>query len=464
MKNHLNKISLYVSEACNLNCKYCVISKSLKGKKDLQLKKQKESLEKGEYIDHLKTIFEKQKFDPLKITKLELWGEETTLTVNNFLVSFSKLNSYFPNIESIFFSTNAIGNAKTLSTFIKKLDEEVRGPFSLSIQLSCDGFLMEKTRGVSYDTFKENIINLFTQLNEIKLNNLKVEFNVHSVISRILIHELLNSNNVEKHWKSLDDITDLIKSININPNVITPSSASGAFETPVDATVEDGKELALFLRESLNLEKKCRSGFYSAVYGRRYGINLTLNKFNEILEGILNQETLKTINEIGSLHTSCGAMYETLKIRYNGELVFCPNNIHKMELEDLNEEADDYLIRKSLLENNYYNKADDENYDKTFYRHEVLRTSAFYSYFVKNAKLMFYLSRINQIDPIYIHNEKKLLQDALIITFLYTCPDANIQESGSLFGKSVDNIKFYCNGAIQYMEPYFKRIQEMKLF
>lgn len=107
---------------------------------------------------------------------------------------------------------------------------------------------MEKTRGVSYDTFKENIINLFTQLNEIELKNLKVEFNVHSVMSRILIHELLNSNNVENHWKSLDDITDLIKSININPKIITPSSASGAFETPVDATVQEGKELAEFLR------------------------------------------------------------------------------------------------------------------------------------------------------------------------------------------------------------------------
>lgn len=463
MESKLYKISLYVSEACNLNCKYCVISKSLKGKKDLQLKAQKESLEKGEYISHLKKIFEKKKLNTSKITRIELWGEETTLTINNFLVSFPELNNYFPNLNQMFFSTNAIGNAKTLSTFIKNLDEKLRGPFSLSIQLSCDGFLMEKTRGVSYDTFKENIINLFTQLNEIELKNLKVEFNIHSVMSRILIHELLNSNNVENHWKSLDDITDLIKSININPKIITPSSASGAFETPADATVQEGKELAEFLRQSLSLGEKCRSNFYSAVYSRRYGLNLVLNNFDKIINGIHDQEILKEINKIGSLHTSCGAMYEAIKIRYNGEMVFCPNNIHKMNLEDLDKEADDYLIRKSLLENDYYNKATDENYDKTFYRHEILRTSAFYSYFVKNAKLMYYLSRINQIDPTYVYDNEKLLKHALIITVLYTCPDANIQETGSMFGKSVDNIKYYCNGAIQYMEPYFKRIQEMKL-
>lgn len=463
MKNHLNKISLYVSEACNLNCKYCVISKSVKGKKNFELKALRESLEKGEYIQHLKNIFNTNKFDTSKITKLELWGEETTLTINNFLVSFQELNNFFPNLDSIFFSTNAIGNANILSSFIKGLDEKLRSPFTLSIQLSCDGILMEKTRGVSYNTFKTNIINLFTQLNEIELKNLNVEFNLHGVISRILVHELLTTNNIENHWKSLDDMADLIKSLNKNPKITTPNGASSAFETPVDATVEEGKELAEFLRQTLALDKKYRSNFFSAVYSRRYGLKLVLNNFEEIIEGIENQEIMKNINIEGSLHASCGAMYETLKIRYNGDMIFCPNNIHKMTIEDLDTEADDYLIRKSLLENNYYNNATDKNYDKTFYRHEVLRTSGFYSYFVKNAKLMYYLSRINQIDPIYIYDNKKLLRDALIVTTLYSCPDGNIQETGSLFGKSVDNIKYYCNGAIHYMEPYFKRIQEMKL-
>ena len=100
---------LFTSESCNLSCSYCDMAQHINKKCHVtEAKKVKESLINGQYLNTLKTAFNRLEINPKNIEHIEFWGQEPTLTLNEMCEFFPKLYELCPNINNVFFSTNGV--------------------------------------------------------------------------------------------------------------------------------------------------------------------------------------------------------------------------------------------------------------------------------------------------------------------------------------------------------------------
>ena len=140
---------LFTSESCNLQCSYCDMNKHFNNKYHLnEANLVKESMKNGVYLNNLKQIFQRLGIDPSQINNLDLWGQEPTLTLNEFSIMFQELYKYCPNINNLFFSTNGVGFIDSIISFIKTIDLIVKYNFQLNYQLNI--FYIAPTRPFFY--------------------------------------------------------------------------------------------------------------------------------------------------------------------------------------------------------------------------------------------------------------------------------------------------------------------------
>ena len=64
---------------------------------------------------------------------LELWGQEPTLTLNEFSSNFAEIYKMCPNIDKVLYSTNGIAFIDRSINFAKLIDKVVNKPCKLSI-------------------------------------------------------------------------------------------------------------------------------------------------------------------------------------------------------------------------------------------------------------------------------------------------------------------------------------------
>ena len=129
---NFKRIVFYSSETCNLNCKYCVLSKS--SNKDYHIKEQekiKEAFLNGTYIKNFKKAFNKYGIDRNQISRVELWGEEPTLTLDEFSTAFPEILYTFPKISELFFSSNGVNNIDKIINLIKIINKTIENNFLL---------------------------------------------------------------------------------------------------------------------------------------------------------------------------------------------------------------------------------------------------------------------------------------------------------------------------------------------
>lgn len=451
---NFKRIVFYSSETCNLNCKYCVLSKS--SNKDFHLKEQekiKEAFLNGSYVSNFKKAFREYGINRGQIYRVELWGEEPTLTLNEFAQAFPEILNAFPNIRELFFSTNGAGDLNRIITLINTINESIEKDFNLLIQFSYDGKIMETSRGIDEKIVRNNIKQLIIKLNEITLDKkLKIEFNFHSVLSRMVVNKYKTIEEVEEYWKFFDDFILEMQSLNKNKNILIAKRVSSAMENPVDATVEEGKNLALFLKNTMAIKDKVLSNPFMQFNNVKNSLEHINKDINELLTLIGKEENIKGLNYRLSKKMGCGTMTDALKLRYNGDLVYCQNILYKLNFEDLNEELDSSDYHKFLIKNHYHKNIKDEDSIEIFEKYKELKDSSFYQLYSENLNLMHYLANANLIDSIYKYDSYKVLKHALILTLFCHCIDNNLNETGSIVGRSVDSLKYYCNGAMNYIE------------
>ena len=94
-----NKIILYDTALCNLNCSYCFISKN-QGLKEVDEELKKSFADKDYYLNLAKKYLNN---DLSNITHLEIWGGETLLHLDRTFNFIDQLINNSPNFFNIMF-------------------------------------------------------------------------------------------------------------------------------------------------------------------------------------------------------------------------------------------------------------------------------------------------------------------------------------------------------------------------
>ena len=467
---NINRLVFFTSETCNLNCKYCAIAKSAIHDYSLEeTQKIKQSLISGLYVDNMVKAINKLNADPKKITGVDLWGQEPTITLKEFSITFPYLYSKFNNIEKIFFSTNAIANIDNILNLIITVDKTVKKKFEIHIQFSYDGYeFTKKSRGIEPEVIINNIKYLIESLNQIELKNTQIRMMFHNVLSREIMKKYTTKEEIKKYWKELDDTVLALKAINTNNKVDMPKSVHPGIENPVDATQEEGRIFANFVKHSIDLKEEINSNILNNFLDQRNGLNYLNKSIDDIIEKISEEDFDFSLNKTISQSLTCNPQSFALKMRYDGQLIHCQNVIFKTKKENFKQmnNNDNNIYHEILSESDYYvNLLTGANKDieKIFNKYKILSECGFFHFFSEILSMMVYLAEADLIDKSYKYNDYKIMRHAFIMTHIINCLDNNIKETGSILGKSAEQIKFYCNGVLDliddivYAEPFRER-------
>ena len=132
-------ISVHWSSDCNMACKYCYIDKDKRAMAGYN-RQIREALEDGSFVKNIKTTMASRRNE---IENISLWGAEPTINAKFFKEFIYELFDYFPNVDSVMFSTNALLGAKVLyDDFLMPLYEYAENnhrKMCFELQLSLDG-------------------------------------------------------------------------------------------------------------------------------------------------------------------------------------------------------------------------------------------------------------------------------------------------------------------------------------
>lgn len=109
---NIASISFHWSSDCNMACKYCYIDKDKKHMAAFN-REIRESLENGSFAENTKKVFHDEQVRQ-RIENLSLWGAEPTINGKYFKTFIYDMLDYFPNVNEIMFSSNALLGAKCI--------------------------------------------------------------------------------------------------------------------------------------------------------------------------------------------------------------------------------------------------------------------------------------------------------------------------------------------------------------
>jgi len=257
MSNFINMdtAEIFISANCNLNCKYCYISKN-ESIPELD-NKVISALEDGTYLQALKKSFP----DPGKLKKLELWGGEPLLGMKVITKHIKEYFDCFPNLKSIYLSTNFAYHVEDLLLFLQKLSELDR-EIAIEIQISLDGPapVTMLSRGAKVNELIEANLEMCAQaLSEINLRKVKVNFKFKSTLSLDNIDYLSERENVIAYFSYFAKIAERFNQNCINKNISFRSGSMPNFVVPGQYTTEDGRRFFELIRTLEDTHEYCKS-------------------------------------------------------------------------------------------------------------------------------------------------------------------------------------------------------------
>lgn len=484
------KLSLQAAVACNLQCKYCIVSKNSNTSyiKELQENTNKAILD-GSYLNNVKSCFDRLRQDPKKVRMFEIWGQEPTLVLPFFTEKFSDWYDVFSGMKSIMFSTNALipNFSDTVYDFILKVDRTVQSKdIKLEIQISYDGIAEKDARGGDSDILKNNIINLYKKLNQTKINNIEVHFYIHSVLSNFLIDYFLDSTDNIKYF--YDDLNSfyidmfnncLNRQVHLGP--ITLQYMNGS-----QASTEDGlrfSECCERMERFLQVNKNKYEYFKKFPLDIDVGANALgcvvhnlpshirengYDSLDEYVDAFLNGDE----NILYNNNTEyCGATIHDLKVMYDGTSISCQNFLfdsYKNGKENNNDDDDNTiknLATKAAMTNNTQSlnllTASDEEINKQLsWGVKTIKQNNMAAMTNMIANLMFIMANIGQISNEYLHDLNKIKNHAFMLAALECCYYNLIVATGSSLIHPSSQIRYLCNGLMDKAENMIKLVLE----
>lgn len=466
--NKITNLTLFTSESCNLQCKYCDMASHINAQKHKEeAQKVKESLINGQYLETIIKAMERLQVDPKQILHFELWGQEPTLTLKEFTVMFPKLYNYCENIGGMLFSTNGVSGINNILYFIDAIIPLLNKSFKFTLQFSYDGAEpTKKNRGIEPNIILNNISNFLTQLNKRDLGKyLKITVQFHNVISADIINYFADNSHQQELFKFLQELSDLSeKFITLNTNTsVKVFPFSPGLINPYNASVEDGKNLYKFYRNCQAVDKNLKHSNYIGLAHQFYTCFVDFD-YDDVLPFLTSLNNFyyldKTYLTRLSPRLSCGFNYGGLKVRYDGTMLICQNALMGLTQKELENRTDtDALIQKRRILKNFYPNIltdSDEIIDNYLYEVSALHEESFLSAYSQTANLMALLLYAGQIDKKY-NNQQQFLQTAYHITVMFSCPYNGMMQGGSLYSKYAGCIRFFCNG---FMDIIYEEAQK----
>lgn len=468
----IQSISLITSVECNLKCEYCLINQNKSRNKEYAHSLQSniiKALSDGSfYLNAQKSIVELGAF-PNDINFISLWGQEQTIILPYITKNIDMLFNCFPNVKTLFFSTNGITGDKDIIDFIKKLDSILTRPLIFQLQWSYDGNyssvnLRHDSEIQSLQTFK----NVIKELNSIKLYNLNIEFMFHGVISQDLIQHLNGDmDSIKNFWESNLKITHDIKDLILNEKVFMSPTFGCAPEVPFKSTTEEGisffdfylKTTMVLNEPFLKITNFCTG--WTELLNKNEDFYNKIDSLDEVIEYYGNTISNYFDRSIHSKNLSnflfCGVGYNDLKIMYDGSLVNCQNLAYEQKIEDIskNQNEIEYDMKIAWAKHGYSLNpifASEQEKEKYKYIFEMTKTKSFYFTWNTTFSKMFYMAKCNQISPSYKNNIVLLIKHSFLLTFISHCMYNNGIYTGSIFSKDTGLIRRYCNGFLEQQE------------
>lgn len=476
-KLDIRKVVFYTSESCNLNCSYCQIAAQARNYKH-DASKAKEALKSGEYLSNYKKAFSRLGADPQRVESIDIWGQEPTLTLDEFTSQIPAIFNLFPNWKETFFSTNGVAYSERIFDLIKAIDENTRKPFSVKMQFSCDGTAAtKKYRNIDASVIVENAKKLLTLLNDYTLKNTSVEINLHNVLSRALMADLMSVSDEEfiAYYKDLDDIAQDLFSLSKNPKVQMAPTFSSGIENPVDSSTEEGIRVYEFYKRSKQLcppsifKGPCPIVYEGLVVQHSSFLARKLRNFNQecninaALDSLLNPYLDPEMIKRFTRDTFCKANYDfQLKMKHDGTLLYCQNALYSLDKDKiLGSNLQAYARRAyASSSHNFLNilTCSDEELHTHFFEQRILNDTSFPFLFMETVNLMIHLANCYQIHESYRTDLNKLYRHSLLLASLSTCLDNNLIETGTQFGRTANYCRLLANGLLDIIEQDIYRI------
>ena len=437
-----NNLCLFPSATCNLNCRYCNISKNPALLKiDQELAKSFENPEY--YLNRIKQYFPQS----YSLKTLEFWGGETFLNIERVFDLLPHIIENYPFLYNLFSSTNFSFPEwpDKFFSLMQILGKYKPRNFRYVLQLSCDGpeYINDQGRGEGVTKKCLQNFDILCQNLENKLpSNVMLNITIKQTLDINTIKLLTKEEKIIEYYKFFEDnFIDKIKKLNFS-NVQTYCTIPNV-AVPVPATVEDGKIFANFCKISKNLNKKASKIF------KYYNNFIPFRKRNDTLPNT-GYQTYNSPNYL------CGCGTTQVNLLPNNLVTICNEGFTQItdeyfELANKRNTEDKTIVidtstfgkgRRLCMTDDEY--AEFENFQKNYYRKNTKFTLANISSFIVS------LALANQVDRKYLNFREANRAAAHIMDCSYCIKD-NYNMTGSISSIPAGMIKLLCNGALDYI-------------
>lgn len=287
--DQISVLTIYWSADCNSACDYCFIKKD----KPCLVKANAEicqSLKDGSFLKKIKTNLKHIKN---QIDYVDFWGAEPTLNAPYFADFTIGLLEYFPKIKEIMFSTNAkVGGKIIYDYFVNPIREycnQHNRKLAFCIQVSMDG-PTEMNDEHRYPGATDKILNTIYYLAENYPKEKQPMFlNIFTkaTVSSEYFERMLDLNYMQNYFEFLDNV--YVKGEQArdgNPNIHI-SIGVPTFVNPGNNTVQDGKNLAIWLNNlcKVNCENFKYFNTHALFMQPYFGLGGVLNTPNILADG-----------------------------------------------------------------------------------------------------------------------------------------------------------------------------------
>lgn len=447
---------VYNTSLCNLNCRYCFLSKNEAMKKlDKDLEKSFE--DKDYYLNLAKEYCNDENLS--SITRLEIWGGEPLLFLERVFNLIEQLIQINENFEEIMFSSNythknVIPSFEKLINLLEKYPER---KFKICSQISCDGppDLNDDGRG---EGVTEKILNNFNYLIDKKYflkenSNIKIHLSLKNTLDKTNFHLFLDKDYNIKYYKWFED--NFIDKVHNSCKNITINKPIPNFAVPAEYTQEDGINLAKIVAIQREIEEENKNTpifrFYKIItFFDKQSDNYTEKSNSYALHGGFCGTGKNMIGLLPN-NQACGChrMFSTYIKEYSNQLYQgLPENSTIISSQDFT--LSNYLIFKDKQEADTHTRRMSAYYPHSndFYAPTVLLSTH-----ANQIKTLAYCGLVSEKykDIEYANGAAKTL-----LTNVSTCITDNLIMCGTPMSSTNATFKLFCNGALDIIFGYNK--------
>lgn len=422
-------------------CKYCYIEKDKKCMASYN-RDIRQALEDGSFAA---IIEEKMKNNREQIEDLSLWGAEPTINSKLFKNFIYELLDYFPNVNSLMFSTNALLGAELIYNdfFIPLLEysEKNKRRLTFKLQLSLDGppEFNDESRHEGATAHTLETMYLILDKMPPHCDYFTLEISTKATLDISYMRKMIDGGIEKFQWyyDFINNVTEkALEKCKDKPSIICAIGGPPTLVDPGYHTVDDGKTLAKWVSMLQYVDRSKYKGLCGPLFIQPLmGIESIIGSNNPLVDSINCY--------------SCSASKNNISIDHNGVLYTC-NRLCRNAAMPI-----EYQTKASMQSNTTMGNMPDKKWLKhtwgSFSFHDNIKAR-----FLFAQAQMITLAAAGQIEPIYMHDEdaQKMLYFSLIGLMCHIGAEEDYTQNVYLLPFSY--YRYLGNGALEELIKYYK--------